>query len=465
MRKSIYLVLAFVGLMCGLSSCFKDKTVDYSDYNDCALTALSLKDIEWSDTVPDQYGNDSVYSTKLTGTDYPFTIDQVNGLIYNTDSLPKGTPVKKILLNVTADGNAAYQRNNSSDDSYYYLANDTIDFSQPIHATVFSLNGNYSKKYTITLNVHQQDGDESQWNLCEKEWAGKDLEAPRAVTYGNRVAVFGQQNGKLMVTTAFQSSQDFSTPVEVAGVSSNASYDNVVYYQNALYMLDKETLYVSDDAVNWTQMQTNTPISHLMGCNTTELFGVYGDTFITSTDANAWNTEYTEFPEYIPDSNIFSITVPYSTNLDLERTVTFGQQKESTDTIATAWYRDNGYQEGYSNLWGYIYTSRDNNYALPNLDNLVVMHYKKYLIAIGNNCRNKGFKRALDYVYVSKDWGLTWKAQKDEKYDTYLTLPSALYRNQKPFAAYVDKDYNVWILLGESGEMWYGYLNKMKFAE
>jgi len=330
---------------------------------------------------------------------------------------------------------------------------------------VFALSGNYSKNYTITVNVHKQDADSTHWNSYSGAWAGKDLKAPRAVTYGNKVAVYGKLNGKLMVTTAYQGSVDFTTPVEVAGISDNASYDNIVYFQNALYILDKEALYVSDDAVNWTQMQTNTPISHLMGCNTAELFGAYDGTFITSSDANAWNKEYTEFPEFIPDSNIYSFYAPYSTNLDLERTVTFGQLKESTDTIGTAWFRDNGYQENYSNLWGYTYISRDNNYALPNLDNLVVMYYKEYLIAIGNNCRNKGYKRALDYVYVSKDWGLTWKAQKDEKYDTYLELPSSLYRNTEEFAAYVDSDNDVWILFAGSGDMWYGYLNRMKFAE
>ena len=464
MRKSIYLLLTFFGLALGLTSCFKDKTTDFSGYNKCAITAISLKDLEWTDTVPDQYGADSLVTHKITGTNYPFTIDQVNGLIYNVDSLPMGTPVKKILLNVTSDGNAVYQRS-STDDAYYYLSSDTIDFTHPVKAMVVSMSNNYSKNYTISLNVHKQHADSTKWNVQREAWAGKELKAPRAVKYGVRVAVYGKKDGKLMVTTAYAGSHDFSTPVEVEGVSSNASYDNIVYFQNALYMLDKNALYVSDDAVNWTQMQTNTPISHLMGCNTNEIFGVYDDSFITSADANAWNKEYTEYPEFIPDSNIYSITTSYSTNLDLERTVTFGQLKESTDTIATAWFRDNGYQENYSNLWGYTYISRDNNYALPNLDNLVVMLYKDYLIAIGNNCRNKGYKRALDYVYVSKDWGLTWKGQKDEKFDTYLKLPSSLYRNDKEFAAYVDNDYNLWILFAESGDMWYGYLNKMKFAK
>ena len=465
MRKSIYLLLSIFCLMPLVVSCISDETVDYSIYNDCAITAFALQDIEWEDTTANQYGEDSTYTTTITGTDYAFTIDQEKGLIYNIDSLPKGTHVDKILLDITADGNAVYRHNDSEDSTYYYLSSDTINFTKPIHAIVYSYSGNNSKEYTIQVNVHQQDGDESNWDLHENAWVGKDLEAPRAVTYGDKVAVFGLQDDQLMVTIATQGTMDWSEPEAVNGVSGTASYDNITVFQHTLYMLDNGVLYLSDDATNWTAVQTNTPISHLLGCNSSEIFGVYDNTFITSADAMSWNAEATEYPEFIPDSNIFSFHAQSTTNPNIERTVTFGQIKESTDTIAAAWYRDNGYQQDYSNMWTYAYTARDNKYALLNLNNLVVLYYKEYLMAFGNDCRNKGYARAFNQLYVSKDWGLTWKGQDDEDYDTYLELPALLYRNKENFAAYVDPDYNVWILMQGSGDVWCGYLNRMKFAE
>lgn len=462
MKKSIYFILSFFCLMSMLASCFDDNTVDYSGYNECAITAFSLKDFEWSDTLPDQYGSDSTFTTSISASNYHFTIDQEKGLIYNNDSLPAGTPINKILASVTADGNASFQYDS---DSTWYAMTDTINFNRKVVATVFSYNGNNSKKYTIRVNVHQQDSTSSHWDRNAGMWIGKSLVAPRAVTYGKQVAVYGLLNGNLMVTKAAQNSMDWSTPVPVVGISNEACYDNITCYQNTLYILDKETLYVSDDAVNWTQMQTNTPISHLLGCNSSELFGVYNNTFFTTSDGISWNQEATEYPEFIPDSNIFSFYSPMTTNSNLERTVVFGQQKESTDTIASSWYRDNGYQDNYSNTWGYMYTSRDNNYALPNLNNLVVLYYKKYLIAFGNDCRNKGYYRPFERLLVSKDWGLTWKSQKDEKLDTYLELPAELYRNSNDFAAYVDDDANLWILMSQTGDMWCGYIHFMKFAE
>ena len=466
MRKSILTLMVMLGLTSILASCFKDDTTDYSEYNDCAITAFALQDVEWTDTVLDQYGEDSTYTTSVALSSYSFTIDQVNGRIYNTDSLPVGTHLGKVLCTITADGNVVYQHDGGAEDeTWYYLNNDSVDFSAPIEATCWSYSGAYSKKYTITVNVHQMDSVSSHWDIRPEEWAGKTLAAPRAVTYGEKVAVFGMQEGKLMVTTAPQGTMDWTEPAEVEGMSADAKYDNIVLFQDALYMVDGETLYVSDDAQHWTQLMGNTPVTMLMGCNTDHLFGVYNGEFLVTDDGTAWNAELTEYPEYIPDSNVFSFYAPYSTNLDLERTVTFGQQKESTDTIASAWYRTSGNQEGLSNIWSYHYTSRDNNYALPNLNNLVVLYYKKYLIAFGNDCRNRGHARAFGQLYVSKDWGLTWKGQDDEDYDTYLELPSELYRNTQEFASYIDQNNDVWILFSGTGVTYSGYLNLMKFNE
>lgn len=463
MRKSIYLILSFFCLIAVLSSCFNDKEVDYSNYNQCAITAFSLKDIEWTNTLLDQYGKDSTFNVTVTGSSYKFTIDQEKNLIFNKDSLPVGTPINKVLAEVTADGSAAFLYDN--DTEYHELNNDTIDFTKNVTAVITSLSGASVRQYSIKVNVHKQHADSTHWDLNAGLWEGKDLKAPKAVTYGDRVAVFGMQNGKLMVTTAAQNSMAWSTPSQVEGVSENAHYDNIVYYQQALYMVDDKTLFVSDDAIHWIQMQTNTPIAHLLGCNTSEMFAVYDNTFLISADAQGWNAEATEYPEFIPDSNIYSFFAPHSTNSNLERTITFGQFKDSKEATAAAWFRDNGSQAGYSNLWAYMYTSGDNDYALPNLKNLVVQYYKDYLIAFGNESRNKGKVKAFEKLYVSKDWGLTWKGQKDEKFDTYLQLPATLLRNNKEFAAYVDKEYNLWIMLAETGDIWCGYLNKMKFAE
>lgn len=465
MRKSLYFLLSIFCLASLITSCIKDETVDYSGYTKCAITSFSFKDIEWDDTVKNQYNEDSIFTTTIAGSDYPFTIDQERGLIYNVDSLPVGTPVNKVLVELVADGEVIYRHNNSTDSIPYYVNRDTINFTAPIHAIVFALNGSSTKEYTISLNVHKQHADSTQWTRHNGEWVGKDLQTPKAVTYGKSVAVFGIKDGKLMVTTAPQGSMNWSTPTEVSGISAEANYDNIVYFQQALYLIDNDMLYVSDDAMNWTKIQTNTPVSTLLGCNSKELFGAYDKSFIVSDDAMNWNKENTEYPEFIPDSNIFSYTSQYNTNQYLERTVTFGQISESTDTIAAVWYRDNGYQINYSNQWGYMYTSRDDNsYALPNLENLVVLYYKDYLIAFGNKSRNKGSARAFNQLYVSKDWGLTWKGQKDETKETYLELPSALYRNENEFAAYVDSEYNLWILMSKTGDVWCGYLNKMKFA-
>lgn len=464
MRKSIYAIAVLFCLLTGLSSCLEGDETDYSIYRDCAITAFSLKDISWEVTTKNKAGNDSTYTQTVTASAYHFTIDQMRGLIYNTDSLPAGTKVNKVLVNLTADGNAVY--NKGTGDEMGMLQSDSIDFTKDVKATVYSISGEYSKAYTIRVNVHQVDPDSSQWFQNKVEWCGKELQTPKAATFGDKVAVFGIQDGKLMVTTANQGSMSWSSLEEVQGVTNAAKYDNVVAFQDILYMVDGDVLYVSEDAVSWTQMQTNAPIHQLFGCNSNNMFAVSDKSFLISNDGLAWNNITTENPEIIPNQNIFSYTVPTSTNQSIERTLTFGQITESTDTIASAWYLTNGNQDGYSNQWSYMYTTRDNNnWALPNLKNLVVLFYRKYLIAFGNECLNGGKITSFENMLVSKDWGLTWKDQANETLDIYPTLPAALKGNEQEFAAYVDKDHNIWIMFCGSGDIWCGYLNKMKFAE
>ena len=355
-------------------------------YRDCAITAFSLKDISWEVKTKGYKGDDSTYTKTVKASEYKFTIDQMKGLIYNTDSLPAGTKIDKVLVNVTADGNAVYSKGTSSDD-IGMLQSDSIDFSKDVKATIYSISGEYSKAYTIRVNVHQVEPDSTQWFQNKVAWCGKDLQAPKATTFGGKVAVFGIQDGKLMVTTATQGSMDWSSLEEVQGVSSAAKYDNAMAFQDHLFMTDGDVLYASDDAVNWTQMQTNAPVSLLFGCNSNNMFAVSGNTLITSNDGLAWNNTTTEHAEFIPDHNTFCFTVPTTTNLNIERSLTFGQIAESTDTIASAWYATDGTQTGYSNQWSYMYTARDNNnWALPNLKNLVVLFYRQYLIAFGNDC-------------------------------------------------------------------------------
>ena len=78
-----------------ITSCLdSDDKVEYS--NDANIYGFSINNIK---TVLIE-GNDTTTFT-IKGSDYRFTIDQTGKQVYNTDSLPYLTDVKKVSINMS----------------------------------------------------------------------------------------------------------------------------------------------------------------------------------------------------------------------------------------------------------------------------------------------------------------------------------------------------------------------------
>jgi len=99
-----------------------------------------------------------------------FSIDLVQGRIFNADSLPVGTNVTGLVPVIsTLEGASLIElkvkRSNSSDTTYNYLTNstDSIDFTNPVLLRVVSPDGLTERNYTITVNVHKMKPDSLAW--------------------------------------------------------------------------------------------------------------------------------------------------------------------------------------------------------------------------------------------------------------------------------------------------------------
>ena len=136
-----------------------DSDTDYS--NNTAITSFSLATINRYIHTTGNSGQDSVYVSKLSNP-VTFTIDQYNGLIYNTDSLPSDVDVKHVLATINSKNNGTIFVVNN-DTLYYYSSTDSIDFSKPREIRVYAQNGQDYRKYTVTVNVHQIDNSTLSW--------------------------------------------------------------------------------------------------------------------------------------------------------------------------------------------------------------------------------------------------------------------------------------------------------------
>lgn len=116
-----------------------------------------------------------------------FSIDLNNGVIFNADSLPKGTNVSKLIPSITF-ANTMYKaklkfvQENGTDTIVDYLTNpdDTIDFSKPVILDVVAQDTTSAFTYTIKVNVHNQEPDSLMWD--------KMATSPLPSRYSNPVA-------------------------------------------------------------------------------------------------------------------------------------------------------------------------------------------------------------------------------------------------------------------------------------
>ena len=107
MTKIIKGVCGVLTAMLLLASCMKSKDNSASLYKDTAITSFSLGTMKRSVHTTSSTGADSVYKVNVAGSDYKFSIDQLNHRIFNVDSLPIGTDVSKVLCSVTALNNGS----------------------------------------------------------------------------------------------------------------------------------------------------------------------------------------------------------------------------------------------------------------------------------------------------------------------------------------------------------------------
>lgn len=98
-----------------------------------------------------------------------FSIDLKNGVIFNADSLPKGTDISKLGVNITfaqtpdfatIEMTGGTQREGTAD--YKSNPSDTLDFSGKVMLTIGI--GEISKSYQLKINVHKTNPDALIWD-------------------------------------------------------------------------------------------------------------------------------------------------------------------------------------------------------------------------------------------------------------------------------------------------------------
>lgn len=415
-RFPLYSLLALV-LTAFVAGCNDDEGstfVSEGDFGNCSVTSFSINK------------NDKV----LTGLDSVFfSIDLVNGRIFNADSLPKGTDVSKLVINIGTSSASAceltFRKLGTSRDTtinYIDSPTDSINFSNgPIKMMVTSYNGQSKREYSIDVNVHKVETDTLFWAEGAKTGLPSKIQTPdsqKTIEFDGKIyclTVAGSSACIAVSDNPYYSDRWTTTDVTLPASADIASF---TASEDAMYILDASgNLFSSVDAVTWNST----------GERMTYIYGGYKDRILGArNDADGWKhvtypaTTEAAVPAACPVRGT-SQMITYETKWSSQPLALFVGGRDASGMITgAAW----GYD---GNSWAKL-SNRDIDeredvalfpYFTPRVNTSTWrVTERSALIAMGGRYESTEGEVVSKTVYVSYDQGITWNEA-----ESYLQLP------------------------------------------
>lgn len=463
-----------VAVLCLFASCMSDSDYSTTTYDDAAITALTLGTITVQKHTLSSKGEDSTYTTTYTGSKTPMYIDNVGtdgvGLIYNPDSLPAGSQVKNILLTITTKNSGAlYLRKIDQTDTlyYYYSSTDSVAFVDSLGNSVkrrfrvASTSGTNYRDYIVDVRVHKEAADSFTWKALGQQLPA--MTSMRGVVVYTQLFVIGDINGTRTLLTSADGETWTAVPdTPTLGADATIASDNLVLYlytEGKLYRANVYS-YVTSTGENkkWEWAKEIPQLDYkavLGGCIQDELYAYDAEgKLCVSTDlGQTWKKDSIapyENTSRLPASDYTLSQVVVQTNDDVNRVAFIGNFAETntTDTVACVWNKliDKDEPQGW-------YEVTHNRFVgtrvLPRLENLSVVRYYQYLLAIGGKplYGNAGLK-PYSKIYMSEDQGLTWNVP------TGLSVPSDIDTSKPLIILASDQTGYFYLVQEETGKVW-----------
>ena len=211
-----------------------------------------------------------------------FSIDLTNAKIYNADSLPYGTDVSRLVVNIGTSGSSVAElsipRPGKNDSIVNYLkhSSDSIDFSNgPVKLHLVAVDGISSRDYTISVNVHQIKPDSLFWNKLSLNKLPSLLSNPstqKTIVYKEKALCISGSHPQYTLATIDNPSNFYWDKTEIS-FPFTPNINSLNATNNALYILDTDgNLYTSADALSW--VACNEKWHHIYGGYDNKLVGV-----------------------------------------------------------------------------------------------------------------------------------------------------------------------------------------------
>lgn len=459
------LLLATVFLM---ASCLESDN-DYTYTDDCAISSFSVTTAKQNTFVKTSDGlRDSLVVKELTLSNYKFYIDQINGKIYNPDSLPCGVDAKKLLCSVSnSSAGLVVIKKEKSDSLDYFSSTDSLDFSVDREVQVVSNSGLSVKKYTVHVNVHKEQADSFAWHATPICAELKTMQAIKTAAVNGKLILLGTDGNTTIVYTN-NGTQWTKCETNLGHNLAADAYKSLVTKDDYVYISDGGNIVRTNDGKTWDIMGTATDVTRLVAASRYSLYGYATDgRLMTSKDNGAtWAVaEIDDELSLMPYGETTYASVEIEGYAKTDRVMLFGTRDAATypnDKYLTIWGKIDETAENSENQpWAYYGVSADNNHAAPLLSGISAVAYDGGVYMMGQE-EGKAPK-----FYKSLDNGITWRED-----TATVMLPTNFNENatnaitaKGTYALTVDKNKSLWLVNASNGMTWRGRINRLGWAK
>lgn len=246
------------------------------------LTSLLLCSCLRSNNDPTEYPHDpQIYSFSLSAkkdtakllSNTSFTIDQVNGVIFNRKPLPYQFRVDSAAMQLRSS-NIYYSFSQVilkliPDSTYLWRgSSDSIPLNRLHQIITTAPDGNKTKSYTFELHVYKQDPYILSWEEITKDYRPLSLPvaAQKTLILGDRFFTCYRSGSDIKAITSSVSDGKTWTEIPVTGLPGTADLSTLTAAWDNLYMLDTEKrLFHSSEGSHWQQVATPLTVTALYG--------------------------------------------------------------------------------------------------------------------------------------------------------------------------------------------------------
>ena len=448
-------IVMMMVVLVAATSCFGDKDeVVVDEY--CYISNVTLGMMKREVHTTTVSGADSTYYVSFSGSTFAMSIDQKSLLIQNLDSLPYGSKVDALPINLAYQGIVVYKQADD-EDWHTFSEKDSINFTQPVSFRVLSSSSKSERNYTVKVNVHKVDGDDFCWNQMRSDNALADLKERRMVAAGDKLVMLARKDDGSLAC-AVRTVQTMDSWKVTATTGTDKADLNTLQVLTGGQMLMSTTegaILQSLDGLEWTELAPAQEGRQLVGTSFNFIYVLNHNVLQCSGDGGlTWtDNRLDEDASLLPQTNLSLML--FQQNNGYNRLVLMGNSAAETDQKATVWskaWRAN--QDEPTAQWMYYPHTDDNVVLCPQMEPLYTFPYNDGIIALGGKSLDGKYK-ALQTILQSPDFGLTWRPAMG------IGTPDELQGTTEPFAVAIDQDSYIWIVCGK--QTWRGRLNKLGF--